>query len=67
MSQIAHCHLRSLATPWQGTIHSGQHVYATDKPVASGGQDSAPAPYDYLLASLAACTMMTLRMYAQHK
>lgn len=33
----------------------GEHVVRTDQPVASGGQDSAPAPFDLFLASLATC------------
>lgn len=33
----------------------GTHVIRTDQPVAQGGQDSAPAPYDLFLASLATC------------
>ena len=39
----------------------------TDEPRALGGQGAAPAPFDYYLASLAACTAITLRMYAQRK
>ena len=32
-----------------------------------GGLNSGPSPYDYLAAALAACTSMTLRVYAEHK
>lgn len=33
----------------------GEHVVCTDQPTASGGDDSAPAPFDVFLASLATC------------
>jgi len=33
----------------------GNHVIRTDQPVAAGGEDSAPAPFDLFLASLATC------------
>ena len=48
-------------------IHVGRHALDTDEPRALGGQDAAPAPFDYYLASLAACTAITLRMYAERK
>jgi putative redox protein len=53
--------------PFAETIRSGPHVLAADEPVASGGTDTGPSPYDYLLAGLGACTAMTLRMYARQK
>lgn len=33
----------------------GKHVVRTDQPPELGGEDAAPAPYDYFLASLATC------------
>lgn len=33
----------------------GEHVVRTDQPIASGGEASAPAPFDLFLASTATC------------
>jgi uncharacterized OsmC-like protein/alpha-beta hydrolase superfamily lysophospholipase len=52
---------------FQQTIVVGPHQLTADEPVAAGGLDSGPSPYDFLLAALGACTSMTLRIYAEHK
>jgi uncharacterized OsmC-like protein/pimeloyl-ACP methyl ester carboxylesterase len=38
-----------------------------DEPVSVGGDNSGMTPYGYVSAGLAACTSMTIRMYARHK
>lgn len=48
-------------------VFVGAHVIRADEPVAAGGLDTGPGPYDLLCASLGACTSMTLRTYADFK
>lgn len=45
----------------------GQHAILADEPITYGGDDTGPAPYDYLAGALAACTLMTMRLYADRK
>ena len=52
---------------FQQEVMSGAHRFLADEPVKAGGLDSGPGPYDLLLASLGACTSMTLRLYAENK
>jgi uncharacterized OsmC-like protein len=52
---------------FQQAITAGPHRLTADEPVAAGGLDSGPNPYDLLLAGLGACTAMTLRLYAERK
>jgi len=48
-------------------ILAGSHRLRADEPVAAGGADSGPTPYDLLLAALGTCTSMTVGMYARRK
>ena len=49
------------------SILAGPHRLSADEPLSIGGDDRGPTPYGLLLASLGACTSMTLRMYAERK
>lgn len=43
------------------------HAIKGDEPVAFGGGNLGPAPYDLLLAALGECTAMTVRWYAKQQ
>jgi putative redox protein len=48
-------------------VSVGAHRLRADEPLAAGGDDSGPSPYEWLVAALGACTSMTVRMYAERK
>ena len=52
---------------FQQVVRVGRHAILADEPVSYGGDDSGLSPYDLLMASLGACTSMTIRMYAERK
>jgi putative redox protein len=43
------------------------HRMLADEPLENGGQDAGPTAYELLLSSLAACKLITMRMYARRK
>lgn len=51
----------------QVAIDTGTHTLLADEPTRAGGDDEGPDPYELLLAALAACTAMTIRLYCERK
>ena len=64
---IASAHSKSRGVHWAQDIRLAKHGVVADEPEAHGGKDEGPAPYAFVLAGLAACTAMTLEMYAERK
>lgn len=52
---------------FQLDMQSGDHHFLSDEPLSAGGLGSGLSPYELVSAGLAACTVMTMRMYAQRK
>lgn len=57
----------TLQDPMTVAISNGRHSWTVDEPPEAGGADLGPTPYEMLIGSLAACTAITLRLYANHK
>ncbi|MGH2955125.1 MAG: OsmC family protein [Solirubrobacterales bacterium] len=63
--------MKAIARRRQGFTHDveieGGHALVIDEPPESGGTDEGPPPTRVLAASLAACTAITVEMYAGRK
>ena len=55
------------ARGFRAEISARGHTLVADEPLALGGTDEGPTPYDYLAAALGSCTAMTIRMYADRR
>jgi putative redox protein len=53
--------------PLQQKLSAGDLHFLADAEVSKGGAGTGPSPHEYLGAALAACTSMTLKMYAGRK
>ena len=62
--------MKATATRTSGFTHRldvRHHTLTADEPRDLGGADQGPSPQELLAASLAACTAITIEMYAERK
>jgi len=60
-------HLDLVDDNFTTSIQTENHFLIADEPASVGGDDFGMSPYELLNAGLAACTTMTLKMYAARK
>jgi putative redox protein len=53
--------------PYRVDLRVRAHDLVADEPVDNGGGDLGPTPFGLLASAVAACTSITLRMYAVRK
>ncbi len=62
---------RAVARRREGFVHDveidGEHTVVVDEPEAAGGTNTGPSPTRLAGAALAACTAITVEMYADRK
>lgn len=49
------------------TAHSHGHLIKTDQPLISGGQNSAPSPFELFLASIGTCTGIYVKSFCDNR
>jgi putative redox protein len=57
----------SMMPAYRVEVRAGTHALVADEPIDAGGGDLGPTPFGLLSSALAACTAITLRMYAIRK
>lgn len=62
-----HVQVRTESLKYRSELRAGKHLFYADEPLADGGADSAPNPYELLLSALGSCTAITCKMYADRK
>ena len=53
--------------PLQLSVRSGPHALVSDEPETSGGSGTGLSPFELVSAGLAACSVMTMLLYARRK
>jgi putative redox protein len=59
--------VRTKSGKFQQDVEIAKHHLVADEPESAGGDDAGPAPHEFLLAALGACTSMTVKMYSDRK
>lgn len=60
-------HLNIVENNFTTTINTKNHSIIADEPKSVGGDDYGMSPFELVSAGLAACTVMTLKLYAKRK
>ncbi len=58
---------RRASAKYTHDVRVRNHRLVADEPEDAGGEDRGPSPQELLAASLAACTAITIEMYAERK
>lgn len=67
MPDTAQVSAKTEAVKYRVRIAAGKNEVIADEPAEKGGGDTGFSPYQILLSSLAVCTAITVRMYAERK
>jgi putative redox protein len=67
MNLLATAHVTRGAVEHAQQIRTGRHTLTADEHAELGGLDAGPTPFQLVLSGLAACTSITLGMYAGKK